>query len=102
MPKRSGENSLNSYRLFETKEFAKKLDKLDPPDKTFIMNKLKTYIYPQLRQQPFFGKNIKKLKDHTPEVWRYRIGNYRVFYTIDPDDQIIFMLTLDHRKDAYR
>jgi mRNA interferase RelE/StbE len=92
---------LTDYRIFETDEFTKKLSKLNPQDSIFIKNKLKTYVYPQIKQSPWFGNNIKKLKGYTPETWRYRIGKFRLFYIIDDEEQIIYMLTVDHRKDAY-
>lgn len=93
---------LNKYRIFETEEFLGKIEKLDPPDKTSIKNKLTSYIYPQIKMEPYFGKNIKKLKSYVPGTWRYRIGKFRIFYTIDQEEGIIYILTIDHRKDAYR
>jgi mRNA interferase RelE/StbE len=93
--------SLTDYRIFETDEFIKKLSKLTPQDKTFIQNKLNGFVYPQLKQSPWFGNNIKKLKGYTPETWRYRIGKFRLFYLIDEAKHTIYMLTIDHRKDAY-
>jgi len=92
---------LTEYRIFETDEFIKKLSKLNPKDKSFIQNKLGVYVYPQLKQSPWFGNNIKKLKGYDPETWRYRIGKFRLFYIIDDKKQTIYMLTVDHRKDAY-
>lgn len=65
-----------------------------------ILLKLKGYIYPQLRQQPFFGKNIKKLRDYKPETWRYRVGDFRFFYEIDERKRVVFMLTADRRGSA--
>jgi len=93
---------LNNYRIFETNEFLKKFDKLDPPSQTFTQNKLTTYVYPQIKLEPCFGKNIKKLKGYTPDTWRYRIGKFRIFYSIDQEQGIIYVLTIDYRKDAYR
>ena len=93
---------MSSYRIFETEEFLKKFEKLDAPDKTFIKNKLSSYIYPQLRVELHFGRNIKKLKGYVPGTWRYRVGKFRVFYAVDQEEGIISILTLDHRKDAYR
>lgn len=93
--------SLTDYRIFETEEFIKKLSKLNTQDRIFIQNKLRTYVYPQIKQSPWFGNNIKKLKGYTPETWRYRIGKFRLFYIIDDEKQIIYILTVDHRKDAY-
>jgi len=63
--------------------------------------KLLEYIYPQLKEEPHFGNNIKKLVNYKPETRRFRIDKYRLFYTIDEGDKIIYMLTIDLRKDAY-
>lgn len=90
------------YRIFETDEFIKKLNRLTPRDKSFIQNKLSTYVYPEIKRSPWLGKNIKKLKGYNPETWRYRIGKFRLFYMIDDEKHCIYMLTIDHRKDAYR
>ncbi len=93
---------MNKYRVFETDEFLKRIEKLDPQNKIFIKNKLASYVYPQIKVEPFFGKNIKKLKEYVPETWRYRIGRFRIFYTLDQEEKIIYMLTIDHRKNVYR
>jgi len=93
---------LNKYRVFETDEFLERIEKLDPQNKTFIKKKLASYVYPQIKVEPFFGKNIKKLKEYVPGNWRYRIGRFRIFYTLDLEEKIIYMLTVDHRKDVYR
>jgi len=60
-----------------------------------------TYAYPQLRQNPYYGKNIKKLVNYDPDTWRYRIGDYRFFYTIDDHKKIVYMLAADNRQGAY-
>ena len=88
------------FRVFETDEFKKALARLGPP--RFLPKKLEAYVYPQLRQGPYFGPNIRKLQGYTPETWRYRIGPYRLFYSVDENERIVFMLTVDDRKDAYR
>lgn len=67
-----------------------------------IRKKLSDYVYPQLRDNPYMGKNIKKLKNYKPDTWRYRIGKYRFFYEIDENDDIVFMIAADARKDSYR
>jgi mRNA interferase RelE/StbE len=80
----------------------KRIEKLDPQSRTSIKKKIKSYVYPQIKLEPFFGKNIKKLKDYVPDTWRYRIGKFRIFYSVDQDEKIIYILTIDQRKDAYR
>ncbi|KFZ44685.1 plasmid stabilization protein, partial [Smithella sp. D17] len=66
-----------------------------------IYNKIKTYVYPQLRINPFFGKNIKKLKGEFKDVYRYRIGEYRLFYQVDEKQILIFIMDIVKRTDAY-
>jgi mRNA interferase RelE/StbE len=93
---------LSNYRIFETDEFTKALKKLSKTNITFIQKKLSGYVYPQIRNEPCFGKNIKKLKDYNPDTWRYRLGKFRLFYIVDHEERIIYILTIDFRKDAYR
>jgi mRNA interferase RelE/StbE len=89
------------YRIFETNEYAKRVSKFSKHESLFIQTKLATHVYRQLRIEPHFGNNIKKLVDYKPETWRYRIGNYRLFYSIDEQEKIVFILTVEFRKDAY-
>lgn len=92
---------MNNYKIFETNEFQKGTAKTTKQDKSFIKNKLRQYIYPQLREEPHYGNNIKKLVNYKPETWRYRIGKYRLFYVIEETEKIIYILSIDLRKDAY-
>jgi mRNA interferase RelE/StbE len=93
---------LSEFRIFETDEFQKKLCKLPAAASWFVQKKLTDYVYPQLRKDPFLGPNIKKLKGYDPAIWRYRIGKFRVFFMVDQAERIVFMLSLDDRRDAYR
>ena len=90
------------YRIFETDEFRKQLAKLSARDAHFIRNKLDRYVCPQLRREPFFGANIRKLRDYSPDVWRYRVGRFRLFYAADDEEHLVYLLTIDLRRDAYR
>ncbi|MCF2948188.1 type II toxin-antitoxin system RelE/ParE family toxin [Paraglaciecola aquimarina] len=90
------------YNLFETDEYIKSINKLQKRDKALVHSKLRDYVYPQIKSEPHFGINIKKLKGYTPNTWRYRIGNFRVFYTIDEDDRLVLLLIVENRDKAYR
>jgi mRNA interferase RelE/StbE len=92
----------SEFRIFETEEFPNRLGKLPLPAARFIVRKLKDYVYPQLRADPFLGPNIRKLKGCLPDTWRYRIGRCRIFCLVSPEERIIALLPLDDRKDAYR
>ncbi len=101
MPKR-GVDALSEFRIFETDEFLQKLSKLPLVDSRFVQRKLADYIYPQLLDNPFHGPNIKKLRGYDPATWRYRIGRYRMFFVIDQAERVVFMLSIDDRRDAYK
>ena len=92
---------LDSFKIFETNQFSKDLEQDFGGQKTRIKAKLISYVYPQMKQNPYFGKNIKKLKNYKPDTWRYRIGNYRFFYEIDEQKKIVFMIAADNRQNAY-
>lgn len=86
------------FLIAETESFQKIIQK---PHFRSLYSKIKDYIYPQLRQNPFFGSNIKKLKGELARFYRYRIGNYRLFYTVDTDKCMVFIITIIDRKDSY-
>jgi len=67
-----------------------------------IKTKLFTYVYPQLKQNPYFGKNIKKLVNYKSDTWRYRISSYRFFHEIEDKNKIVFMISVDNRQSAYQ
>lgn len=92
---------MSNYRIFETEEFSKSLSKINRSYQKLITKKLYNQIYPQLKEEPHFGKNIKKLVDYNPETWRFKIGKYRLFYIIDESEKIVYLLHIELRRDAY-
>ncbi|NLI77072.1 MAG: type II toxin-antitoxin system RelE/ParE family toxin [Candidatus Riflebacteria bacterium] len=93
---------MGNYRIFATDEFCRRLAGIAQPHRDFLTTKLTTYVYPQLAEEPHFGLNIRKLVQFVPPTWRYRIGRFRVFFTIDDQKRVVFLLSIDHRKDAYK
>ena len=99
---RPGAGALPEYRIFETDEFLRKLEKLPAQGRQAVRTRLTEYAHPRLREQPYFGTNIRKLRGYTPDTWRYRIGRYRIFYAVDQEEWTVYVLTVEARKDAYR
>ncbi len=71
------------------------------------LKQLPSEIYPQviakisdLKQNPR-PTGVKKLKGFINE-YRVRIGDYRVRYEINDQEQIIILLNCRHRRDVYR
>ena len=91
--------SSSKFRIAETLTFQKKIASgIYKPYYT----KIKENIYPALRSSPFWGPNIKRLKGELRSVYRYRIGDFRPFYTVDSEKKLVFILDITHRKNAYR
>ena len=87
------------FKVAETENFLKKIGKRAYQP---VYNKIVNYVYPQLIKNPFFGPNIKKLKGKYSEVYRYKTGNFRLFYTIESDMVIVFIIDIEKRKDSYK
>jgi mRNA interferase RelE/StbE len=91
--------SSNKFDIAETDNFAKKINHRDYKN---IYTKIHDFVYPQLRANPFFGTNIKKLKGEFENVYRYRIGDFRLFYVVQENEVIVIMIDIQKRKDAYK
>ena len=92
---------MGDFRIAETDQFLDDLKRISTAGKGRIAPKLRSYVYPQLREQPYFGANIKKLRGYKPDTWRYRIGSYRFFYIIDDEQKMVFMIAAGTRQQSY-
>ena len=76
-----------------TKEALKDLKKIDKKARITIIDKI------QLLKDYPDTPNIKKLTNYYPP-YRFRVGNYRVLFDIK--DDIIYIISVKHRKEAYK
>ncbi len=88
---------MSKYQIAETKTFLKQKVKIDKK----LYKKIKDFVYPQLRENPYYGVNIKRLKGSLKDYYRYRVGNYRLFYLIEEDRLIVAVVNFKHRQHAY-
>ena len=86
------------FNIAETRTFEKVRASMDA--KLYL--KIKTIVYPQLRENPFFGTNIKKLKGEFEGFYRYRIENYRLFYAVDREKVLVIIVDIRKRDKAYK
>lgn len=93
---------MNKFKIFETNQFLKDLEQDFSGQQERMKIKLVNYVYPQLKQNPYFGKNIKKPVNYKPDTWRNKISSYRFFYEIDNQNKIVFMISVDNRQNAYQ
>ena len=90
---------MDKYKIAETETFSKKMNS---NKFKHLHNKIVMDIYPILRNNPYYGINIKKLKGDFKEIYRFRMGDYRIFYKPDENKSIIFVLNIENRQDAYK
>jgi mRNA interferase RelE/StbE len=56
----------------------------------------------QLEQNPRSHPNIKSLKGDLAGFYRYRIGDYRIIYSIEDEVVRVFVVAIAHRSQAYK
>ncbi len=87
--------SRKKYDLIIKPAAEKNLDKVPFPFRRRILDCMK-----ELRNDPRPAGVVKLAGDDN--LWRIRVGNYRVVYEIHDDRLIILVLRVAHRKDVYR
>lgn len=90
---------MSNYKVFESDNFQKTMMK---PEYKKLYFKINNYVYPLLRENPFYGPQIKRLKGDLEGLYRFRIANYRMIYKIDEDRIVVFIVSMIHRKEAYK
>jgi len=76
-------------------EAQKDLNKLEKKQAQRIISKLEWFA-----QRPNRSKNVKYVEKY--DSLRYRIGNFRIFFEKDNENEILHILTIDKRSQAYR
>lgn len=49
-----------------------------------------------------FPVGVKKLKSQKSLILRIRVGKYRIIYNVDSKESSVSVLSIVHRKDAYK
>jgi len=91
--------SSNNFRITETATFLKKMSSRLYKNH---YDRIRENMYPVLWSNPVYGPNIKRLQGELSSIYRYRIGDYRLFYTVDLRERLVFTLDFDNRQDTYR
>ncbi len=86
------------YKIVVTKEFFKKLKKLDNGSQKLI----KKYIENNIRNSDNPKSKGKPLRYNLNGYWRYRIGDYRLICEIKEKSVVIVLIDIGHRKNIYK
>jgi len=55
-----------------------------------------------LEQDPLRHPNIKPLTGLLKGFFRFRAGDYRIVYAVDVRDQMVYVVRIAHRREAYQ
>lgn len=83
------------YEVILSDEAKRFLKKLDSKIVSRILAKLK-----DLTSEKCENLDIKKLKENK-SLYRIRVGDYRIIYSINNREIIVFVVKIGHRKDVY-
>ena len=86
-----------AWTLAIKKSAAKQLEKLDKPSQKRIIQFLREKIEGTSNPR----KLGKALKGHADDLWRYRIGDYRLICSLDDHTLTILAVAVGHRKNIY-
>ncbi|MBF0132894.1 MAG: type II toxin-antitoxin system RelE/ParE family toxin [Magnetococcales bacterium] len=84
-----------SYRVSIPGRVQKQIDKL--PRNIWLRVRP---VIDQLENNPR-PHGAKKLSGF-PDIWRIRVGDYRLLYTIEDDRLIVLVIRIGHRREIYR
>ena len=86
------------YRLLFSKRALKELKKMDKAVSALLFAWLKKNVDGAADPRAFG----KALKGDKKEMWRYRIGDYRVLANIEDENLTIIAIEIGHRRDIYK
>ena len=86
------------YEVIFTDSALKELKKLDKP----VVRVIKNWVVKNLVDCVVLRMHGKPLKGNLKGVWRYRVGDYRLFADIQDDKLVIFLFEVAHRKEIYK
>jgi len=85
------------WKIEIKKSVAKEIKKLKKEVQKRIVNFLK-----KLEKCKNPRSHGKLLRGKKSELWRYRVGDYRIICKIEDKNVTILVLLIGHRKDIYR
>jgi len=85
---------MNRYTIIFAPQVKKQIEELPSKIKTRIANSLD-----ELAFNPYLGKGLKAA---FKGLFSYRIGDYRIIYTIIRNKLIIQIIKVMHRREVYR
>lgn len=86
------------FQIKFSEHAVKELRKLDKP----IVRVIKNWVIKNLVDTTDPRMQGKALTGNVKGIWRYRVGDYRLFAEIHDEELIIFLFEIAHRREVYK
>ena len=87
-----------SWRIKYAQSVQKTVKKLQPQ----VRQRIRDYLEKRVALLDDPRQIGKPLKGHHSELWRYRVGDYRIICEIQDDTLLVLVVRIGHRKEIYR
>lgn len=87
-----------TWKIKYLKSIQKDMRKIDKKDQHRIREYLESYIVSSGNPRSFG----KMLKGSRSELWRYRVGKYRIICELNDISITVLVIRIGHRKDVYK
>ena len=85
------------FKIEFLKDAYEEFKKLDKP----IQKRIKEKLDILAKNPDALKRNIKPLKGSYTDLYRLRIGNYRVIYKMEKEKLLILIVRVAHRREVY-
>jgi len=76
----------------------RELDKLDEP----IARRVSRFLYERVAQLDDPRRIGERLQGTLSELWRYRVGDYRILCSLEHQHLVVLVLRIGHRREIYK
>lgn len=84
-----------TYRIQLTPKALKQIGKLDKP----VVRRIRLFLERIDRENP---RLIGKALVGDANLWRYRVGDYRILASIEDGELLVLVVDVEHRREVYR
>ena len=84
------------YEMVFTREAQKAYERADKP----LVRRLHR-CFDRLCRNPYEHPSIKRLRGSLSGCFRCRVGDWRVVYKVDEQEQVVIILLIAYRSEAY-
>lgn len=87
-----------AWRIEYAQSVRKDLEKIDPPAR----RRIRAYLEEGVARLDDPRQRGKRLKGQLSELWRYRIGDFRVICQLQDKILVVLVLRVGHRRKVYQ